>query len=188
MCLHWSCLLNAETFDCKFCVFNTCGHESISIIRLVLCQTTSSSSAIFSLLSFSSSWWFSPPGVLCPGLVPLGWLAVLWLPWWCQVPEEQHTTDDSVFTLDSWFLCRLFHLLWGFGPDVSLTWFLFCLCKHTCCSSAVQIGLCVLCGYAHIYFRIHLLLYKVSGLWSAARCRLLRACEETFTSFLILSM
>lgn len=119
----------------------------------------SSSSFTFSLVRFSCSWWFSTPGVLCPGLVLLGWLAVLWLPWRCRVLEEQHTLDDSVFALDSWFLCRIFYLLRGWCPDVSLRWFLFCLCKCTCFSSAVQIG-CVFFVAVHtftlayIYFSI----------------------------------
>ncbi len=87
------------------------------------------------------------------------WLTVLWLPWRCGVLEEQHALDGSVFALDSWFLCRIIQLLRGCCPDVSVRWFLFCLCKRTCFSSAVQID-CVFFAAVHtftlayIYFSI----------------------------------
>jgi len=142
---------------------------------------------VFLLVRFSCCWWFSTPGVLCPDLVPLGWLDVVWLPWRCRVLEEHHTLDDSVFALDSWFLC------WISCEDDQMP---RCSTKMVCILPvqtyilflSCSVWLCVLCGCAHIYFSIHLLLYKVSRLWSAERSSLLRAYEETFTSFLNLSM
>lgn len=121
-------------------------------------------------------------GVLCPGLVLVGWLAEALVA--IEMPSAWRTAHARWFCLCSWLLISL----WSLPPPARMLsrWFLFPAQMYMFFSCSD--GPCVLCGCAHICFSINLLLYKVSGLWSAEKSSLLRACEGRFASISILSM